>query len=69
MLDSPVIAHWFVAGETYQEMWDEALADAELLMRGSPRSWELELVNLEPKDYEDSRIITWKGTVILSQQR
>jgi hypothetical protein len=67
-LDQPraIIAMWDVSGETYQQMIEEAAADAALLMNGFEDKWEFEVLNCTPMEYEDSRITKWKGKAIIS---
>lgn len=62
----PVIAMWEVSGETYQQMLDEASADAAILMAGFEDKWEYEVLNCEPEQIENSRVIRWKGKAIIT---
>jgi hypothetical protein len=64
--DRPVLAFWEVSGETYQEMWDEAMSDATRLLAGYPHKWNMELWNCEPLNTENSQVLSWKGKVIVS---
>lgn len=64
--DKPVLAFWEVSGETFMDMWNEAMSDAQNLMKDCPLEWELELLNCEPLNQEGTQVLSWKGKVIVS---
>lgn len=61
-----IIAHWDVAGETYQEMVQEAIADAGIFMHGSPQNYAIDVLNCTIEQVEDRRITMWKGQAIIA---
>lgn len=68
MTQPKVIAYWEVGAETYQEMINEAVADAQIFMHGFPANWYVDVVNAQPgpNGIEGSRIIFWKGQALIT---
>lgn len=67
--DKPIIAAWEVSGEIYDHMIQEAESDAIMFMRNMAQTgfeWQVEVLNCEPMEWEDARIIKWKGKAIIS---
>lgn len=62
----PIIALWEVSGETYNQLYEEAMSDAHLFMHDCPWSYQVEVVNCSPHQWEESRIITWKGKAMIT---
>lgn len=61
-----VIAVWNVLAETYQELVQEATADAQLFMHGSRVEWNVDVINASPKQFEDRRVIEWQGQALIT---
>lgn len=69
MTQPKIIAMWTVASETYQEMINEAIADAQIFMHGFPANWYVDVVNSYPAPeggIEGSRIILWHGQALIT---
>lgn len=65
--NTPIIASWPVGAEDYNAMYNEAISDADLFMYNWPgKDYNIEVVNCTPEKQEESRIIFWKGTAILT---
>jgi hypothetical protein len=66
--DSPVIAMWDVSGETLQAMTDEAYSDAKIFLAGltDQHHYTVEVMNCEPLNTENNRVIEWKGKAIIT---